>query len=75
MKATQKNNKLSLFSRISFGLAAVSLIISASFHGYRIHPENAAEYNLGVTMGIVMISAFAVFLAVGIVLLIIRKRK
>ncbi|MGN0637610.1 MAG: hypothetical protein ACI4J0_04500 [Huintestinicola sp.] len=67
--------KLKIFSRICFGIAVASLMIGASFHGYRIHPENAANYNIGVAMGIIMITAFAVFLLAGIILTIIGKRK
>lgn len=67
--------KIKIFSRICYGLSVVSLIIGASFHGYRIHPENAEKYSIGVTMGIIMITAFAVFLLAGIILTLIGKRK
>lgn len=57
-------------------LAIICLVIGASFHGYRIHPENDEKYNIGVTMGITMLSAFVVFLLTGIVAFIVdRKRK
>lgn len=72
---TGKRSDLKIFSRISFGLAALSLIIGASFHGYRVHPENTENYDIGVTMGIAMISAFVIFLLAGIVLTFLRKRK
>lgn len=73
--SSEKRGKFKALSGISFGLAALSLIIGASFHGYRIHPENAENYNVGVTMGIVMITAFAVFLLTGIIITVIGKKK
>ena len=60
---------------ISFIISLISLIIGASFHEYRIHPENVEKYNLGVTMGIIMISIFIVFIIIGIILLIIYRKK
>lgn len=59
----------------SFIVSLIALIIGASFHGYRIHPENVENYNLGVTMGISMISVFGIFLLIGIFLLYIYKKK
>lgn len=50
--AMNKRHRIKISSRICYGLAAVSLIVGASFHGYRIHPENVEHYNIGVTMGI-----------------------
>ena len=44
-----------IVSRVFYIIAVVSLAIGASFHGYRMHPENVVKYNIGVTMGIVMI--------------------
>ena len=61
--------------QICYGLAVVSLIVGASFHGYSIHPENVEHYNIGVTMGMAMIIAFMIFLATGILLTFIEKRK
>jgi len=61
-------------SRVFYIIAALSLLIGAAFHGFRMHPENATKYNLGVTMGIVMISIFAISLIAGIILTI-RTRK
>ncbi|MEE1079304.1 MAG: hypothetical protein UIC64_09695 [Agathobacter sp.] len=66
---------LKLISNILLTVSLVALTIGASFHGYRIHPENEAHYQLGVTMGIVMISIFAIFLCVGIVCRILARRK
>lgn len=73
--AASKHNKLKITSRICYGLAVVSLIVGASFHGYRIHPENVEHYNIGVTMGITMIIAFMIFLVLGIFLTFLEKRK
>lgn len=70
-----KHNKLIIISRICYGLAVVSLIVGASFHGYRIHPENVEHYNTGVTMGIAMLITFMIFLVVGIMLTFLGKRK
>ena len=56
-------------------LAFISLVIGASFHDLRMHPENADNYNLGVNMGILMISLFALFLVAGLILLFIYKKK
>jgi len=66
---------LKILSRISYVVSIISLIIGASFHGYRMHPENVEKYNLGVTMGIVMISIFIVSLILGIVLTVINRKK
>ena len=64
-----------ILSIIFYIIAAVALAIGASFHGFRMHPENEANYNLGVTMGIVMISIFAVSLVVGIVLTVLSRKE
>jgi len=61
-------------SRVFYIIAVLSLLIGAAFHGFRMHPEDTAKYNLGVTMGIVMISLFAISLIAGIILTI-RTRK
>lgn len=66
--------RLKLLSNIFLIISVVSLAVGTSFHGYRIHPEHAETYNLGVTMGIAMIIAFAVFLCAGIVCRIIAKK-
>ena len=59
---------------ILFVMAGLSLVTGASFHGFRMHPEDASLYNLGVTMGIVMITLFAFFLLAGIIVMIVDKR-
>ena len=64
-----------ILSRVFYIIAVVALVTGASFHGYRMHPEDAAKYNIGVTMGIVMISIFAVSLIVGIVLTILARKE
>jgi len=62
-------------SRICYIIAVVSLVTGASFHGFRMHPENVAKYNIGVTMGIVMISIFVISLIAGIVLTILSRKE
>ena len=64
-----------VLSRISYIAALISFIIGGAFHGYRMQPENIEKYNLGVTMGIVMMSLFVVFLIMGIVFTILYKKK
>lgn len=64
-----------IMSRISFIIAIVSLVIGASFHSFRMHPEDVTKYNIGVTMGIVMISAFAISLIAGILLTILARKE
>ena len=54
-------------------IGIVSLIIGASFHGLRMHPENASAYRLGCTVGIKMAVIAAVSLVTFAVLLIISK--
>jgi len=61
-------------SRVFYIIAVVSLVIGAAFHGYRMHPEDTAKYNIGVTMGIVMISIFVISLILGIVLTILARK-
>lgn len=73
--AINKHHRIKISGRICYGLAVVSLIVGASFHGYRIHPENVEHYNIGVTMGITMIIVFMIFLVAGILLTLIEKRK
>lgn len=68
--------KLKKIGIIALIVSILSLIIGASFHGYRMHPEDVQTYNIGVAMGIAMASiagiSFVIFL---IVLLICKKRK
>jgi len=40
-----------------------------------MHPEDVSKYNLGVTMGIVMISIFGVSLLVAVILTILARKK
>ena len=61
--------------RIFHIIAGVSLVIGASFHGYRMHPEDVAKYNIGVTMGIVMISIFAISFIVAIIFTILTRKE
>ena len=70
-----KSHRIKIFSRICYGLSVISLVVGASFHGYRIHPEYVEHYNIGVTMGITMIMAFMIFLVAGILLTLMGKRK
>ncbi len=68
--------KLKKIGIIALIVSILSLIIGASFHGYRMHPEDVQTYNIGVAMGIAMASiagiSFVIFL---IVLLIYKKKK
>ena len=57
----------------NWSVLAISLVIGASFHGYRMHPEDVAKYNIGVTMGIVMISLFAISFIVAIIFTILAR--
>ena len=74
LNVNSKRNNLKIARRICYGLAVISLIVGASFHEYRIHPENVEHYNTGVTMGITMVIAFMIFLVAGILLTFIEKR-
>lgn len=67
--------RLKLCYIFSFLLSVLFLIIGASFHGMRMHPENESSYHLGVTMGIIMISLFVGFLILGVIFILIYKRK
>lgn len=58
-----------------FIIAAAALAIGASFHGYRINPDDTEKFKFGMTMGISMLGFFAAFVAAGIVLLILWKKK
>lgn len=58
-----------------FAIAAAALAVGASFHGYRINPDDAEKFKLGVAMGVSMLGIFAVFAAAGIVLFILWKKK
>ena len=52
----------------------ISLTVGASFHGLRMQPENTELFNLGVTMGIVMLSLSTLCITVGIILIIYGKK-
>lgn len=57
-------------------ICIMSLAVGALFHGYRMHPENASKYKIGVTMGISMVSVAAIsFIIFTILYVIYRKRK
>jgi len=64
-----------IVSIVFYIIAVLSLVTGASFHGYRMHPEDTAKYNIGVTMGIVMISIFVISLIVGIALMILARKE
>lgn len=66
--------KLKIGFVAAFLLSLAALITGASFHGFRVQTENVEMYNLGVTMGVVMISLFGAFLFIGIALLEIYKK-
>ena len=55
-------------------ICIISLLVGASFHGLRMHPENAGAYQLGCTVGmaaaIVAAIAFVIF-----IILLARSRK
>lgn len=57
--------KFRKYSYICYILAAISVIVGASFHGYRMHPEDITTYTMGVTMGISMISLAIAFIISG----------
>lgn len=65
---------IKILSYVSFSLAVVSLIVGASFHGFRMNPENEETYSLGVNMGISMICLFAFFLVAGIILFLLSRK-
>ena len=58
----------------ALAVCVLSLAVGASFHGLRIHPENAAGYQLGRTMGIVMASIAGVALIAFIVLFMLYRK-
>ena len=58
----------------ALAICVLSLVVGASFHGLRLRPENAAGYQLGCTMGIVMASiAGAAFIAFIVLFVLYRK--
>ncbi len=55
-------------------VCGLSLAVGASFHGLRLHPENAAGYSPGCTMGIVMASVAGASLLAFLVLFVRYKK-
>ena len=56
-------------------ISIIALVVGASFHGFRIHPENVENYNLGVVMGITMASIAGISFIAFVILLVIDKRR
>jgi len=71
-------DKLKKYRILTLVIGVISLIVGASFHGLRTHPENASGYQLGCTMGIIMAMIAAVsFIAFAVLLFVgnrIKKR-
>lgn len=65
---------LKIASAACFCGSAVSLAVGASFHGLRMQQDDPELFNLGVTMGIVMLTLSTLFIAGGIVLIIYGKK-
>lgn len=55
-------------------ISILSLIVGASFHGLRMHPENAEGYQLGCTIGTVA-AIIASIAFVAFIVLLVRTRK
>lgn len=69
-------NTMKKYWEIPLVVCVFALVAGASFHGLRMHPENANAYDLGVTMGIIMASIAAIsFVAFLIVLIQQDTRK
>ena len=58
----------------ALAVCALSLVTGASFHGLRMHPENAEGYQLGCTMGFATASLAGVALIAFIVLFVLYKK-
>lgn len=58
----------------ALAVCGLSLVVGASFHWLRMHPENAAGYQLGCTMGIVMVSIACAALVTFIVLFVLYRK-
>lgn len=56
-------------------LSIIALVIGASFHEYRIHPENIENYNIGVTMGISMASVAGISFIIFIIMYAAYKKR
>lgn len=57
-----------------FAGSVISLAVGASFHGLRMQPENPELFNLGVTMGIVMLSLSTLCIAAGAAVIVFGKK-
>ncbi|MGN1341566.1 MAG: hypothetical protein ACI4WS_14865 [Oscillospiraceae bacterium] len=66
--------KFKIASAACFSGSAISLAVGASFHGLRMQPENPELFDLGVTMGVVMLSLSTLCIAGGITLIIYGKK-
>lgn len=58
----------------ALAVTLIALTVGASFHGLRMHPENAENYTLGCNMGLSMIIVAGVGLAAFIVLFVLYKK-
>ena len=67
--------KLKIASIACFAGAVISLAVGASFHGLRMQPENPELFNLGVIMGISMLSLSTLCIAAGIILIVIKRKQ
>lgn len=65
--------KLKIASTACFGGSVISLAVGSSFHGLRVQQDDPQLFNLGVTMGIVMLCISTICITAGIILLVIRK--
>ena len=70
-----KGNRLFRMMILLFSLSFFGLVFGASFHEYRLHPEIASNYEVGVAMGIAFLSISLAFLIVGSILLLIIIHK
>lgn len=55
-------------------ISIISLIVGASFHGLRMHPENVDSCNFGVTMGVTMAIIAAISFIVFVIMAIAYYR-
>ena len=67
--------KLKKIGIIALIVSILSLIIGASFHGYRMHPEDVQTYNIGVAMGIAMASIAGISFVIFVIMLLIYKKR
>lgn len=59
---------------IPLTLFIISLVTGASFHGFRMHPENTQAYNFGINMGISM-AIIAVISFIFFIVMFIKYKK